>query len=138
MIIDAKGAILGRLGSYVAKRLLTGDKVDVVNAEECVISGNRLSILNEYIRRLHRKRPTEAPFFYRRPDFFVKRAIRGMLPFKRARGSAAFKNLKCHIGIPENLKKGDIINPGSRGKNSLHRVEFIRVKEICKSVGGRQ
>jgi len=26
-----------------------------------------------------------------------------MLPFKRARGRDVYKNIKCHIGVPENL-----------------------------------
>ena len=57
MIIDAKDAILGRLSSYIAKQILLGNKVDVINCEEAVISGRKHSILEEYIRRLHRKAP---------------------------------------------------------------------------------
>ena len=104
MIINAKDAILGRLGSYVAKQLLLGNKVDVVNCEEAVISGRKHAVLENYIRRIDRKAPGKGPYFYRRPDMFVKRTIRGMLPFKRSRGQDAFKNIKCHIGMPENLK----------------------------------
>ena len=39
-VIDAKGLILGRLASSVAKQLLSGDeKVYIINAEKAIISG---------------------------------------------------------------------------------------------------
>lgn len=137
MIIDAKDAILGRLSSYAAKQVLLGNKVDVVNCEECVISGRKHATLDEYKKKMHRKAPNKGPFFYRRPDMLVKRTIRGMLPFKRARGMDASKNVKCHIGVPENLKneKALIIESASMGK--LHSADYLKVKDICKFVGGK-
>jgi len=137
MIIDAKDAILGRLSSYAAKQLLLGNKVDVINCEECIVSGRKHAILNEYIRRLHRKAPTKAPYFYRRPDMLVKRAIRGMIPFKRARGRDAFKNIKCHIGVPENLKNEKALAVESAGAEKLHSADYLKIKEICRAVGGK-
>lgn len=135
MIIDAKDTILGRLSSYVAKQVLLGSKVDVINCEECVISGRKHAILNEYIRRLHRKAPTKAPYFYRRPDMLVKRTIRGMIPFKRARGRDAFKNVKCYIGVPENLKNEKALTVGNAGVEKLQSADYLKVKDICKAVG---
>ena len=38
MIINAKDAILGRLGTYVAKQALLGNKVDVINCEETLVA----------------------------------------------------------------------------------------------------
>ncbi len=40
-VIDAKGHLLGRLASIVAKQLLMGKKIAVVRCEEMVISGSR-------------------------------------------------------------------------------------------------
>ena len=138
MIIDAKDAILGRLSSYVAKQVLLGNKVDVINCEECVVSGRQHAILDEYIRRLHRKAPTKAPFFYRKPDMLVKRTIRGMLPFKRSRGMNSFKNIKCHIGIPENLKNEKALTLENASVEKLHTADYLKIKDICKAVGGKQ
>ena len=137
MIIDAKDMILGRLCSQVSKKLLMGEKVDVINCEECAVTGNKSAILNEYITRLHRKAPTKGPFFYKRPDFFVKRAIRGMLPFKHSRGREAFKNLKCHIGVPESLKDDKIFDIKIGNIDKLHEVHYLKVKDICRAVGGK-
>ncbi|MEM2976009.1 MAG: uL13 family ribosomal protein, partial [Candidatus Bathyarchaeia archaeon] len=38
-IIDASGLILGRMASEVAKRLLQGENIMIINAEKAVVSG---------------------------------------------------------------------------------------------------
>ena len=138
MIIDAKDSILGRLSSYAAKQVLLGNRVDVINCEECVVSGRKPATLDEYIRRVHRKAPGKGPFFYRRADMFVKRTIRGMLPFKRARGMEAFKKIKCHIGVPENLKNEKALTLQNAGIEKLHSADYLKVKDICRATGGKQ
>ena len=137
MIIDAKDAILGRLGTYVAKQALLGNKVDVINCEETLVSGRKHAILKEYIRRINRKAPGKGPFLYRRPDMLVKRTIRGMLPFKRARGREAFKNIKCHVGVPDNLKNEKHVRVESAGSEKLG-ADYLKVRDICRAIGGKQ
>jgi len=137
MIIDAKDTILGRLGSYAAKQALLGNKVYVINCEESVVSGRKHDILQQYTRRIDRKAPGKGPYFYRRPDMFVKRTIRGMLPFKRSRGRDVFKNIKCYIGVPENLKSENAIRIENAGADRLQSTDYIKVKDICKAVGGK-
>lgn len=134
MIIDAKDAILGRLGTYAAKQVLLGKKVEVINCEECIISGKKQAITQEYIRKLHRGAPAKGPYFYRRPEMLVKRTIRGMLPFKHSRGREAFKNLKCHIGMPDSFKNEKIIKLDS-GTSKLRSTDYMRIKDICKNLG---
>ena len=134
MIIDAKDAVLGRLSTYVAKQILLGSRIEVVNCEEAVVSGKKHAILENYIRRIDRKAPTKGPYLYRRPDFFVRRTIRGMLPFKRARGRDAFKNIKCHIGVPENLKNETAIVLEANA-SGLHSTDYLKVRDICKALG---
>jgi len=134
MIIDAKDVILGRLSSYAAKQVLLGNKVDVVNCEESVVSGKKAAVLQNYIRRLDRKAPGKGPYFYRRPDMFVRRTIRGMLPFKRARGRDSFKDVRCYIGVPENFKN-EKISVLENAKAERLTTDYIKVKDICKAVG---
>lgn len=137
MIIDAKDAILGRISTYAAKQVLSGNKVDVINCEEAVISGRRHAILHDAIIKVHRKAPGKGPFFYRRPDMFVKRTIRGMLPFKIPRGKDAFRNLKCHVGVPENLKNEKALTIENADIGKLHSADYLKVKDICKAAGGK-
>jgi large subunit ribosomal protein L13 len=138
MIIDARDTILGRLGSFAAKQLLLGNKVDIINCEECIVSGKKQAVMGIYIRKLHRKAPTKAPFFYRRPDMLVKRTIRGMLPFKRARGREAFKNIKCYIGVPENLMNQKALRVEDADIAKMQSTDYMRIKDVCKSIGWKQ
>jgi large subunit ribosomal protein L13 len=106
-IINADGIILGRMGSLVAKMLLLGDNVIIINAEKAAISGRNRFIINFYKKHSNIKthtNPIKGPFFYRKPNLFVRRTIRGMLPWNYPRGRQAYKNLKVYIGIPKTLK----------------------------------
>ncbi len=106
-LIDGSDKVLGRLSSSVAKLLLKGNKVNLVNAEKIVISGHTLSILSNYKQRMDLKdkaNPEHSPYWSRRADLFVKRVIRGMLPYKKPKGKDAFKLLKVYTGIPKEFK----------------------------------
>jgi len=135
MIIDARDAILGRLSTYVAKQVLLGNKVEVVNCEEAVVSGKKQSILANYIRRIDRKAPTKGPYLYRRPDMFVKRTIRGMLPFKRSRGQDAYKNVKCYVGVPESLKSEKAASIEGVHADKLQVADYLKVRDVCRAIG---
>jgi len=86
MIIDANNLILGRMASYIAKKALLGNRVDVVNCENCVIIGKKREILGRYNKRLQRGVHTKGPFLPKMPDRFVKKTIRGMtLQYKQGK-----------------------------------------------------
>src|SRR3989338_1028862 len=136
VIIDAKHTLLGRVSSIAAKQALLGHNVEVVNCEEAVVSGRKFSIFANYERRLDRKAPNKGPFLYRRPDFFVRRTIRGMLPWKRSRGREAFKLVKCHVGFPEELKKEKPMNVDKTSMTKL-KIDHVKVKDICQRIGGK-
>ncbi len=108
MFLDASNQILGRMASYVAKRALNGETVIVVNAEKAVISGRRHSIVDRAKLMLETRtlqNQTRAPVHQRRPDVYVRRVIRGMLPWKKAKGRAAFHRVLVFIGVPEEYQK---------------------------------
>ncbi|MEM3978430.1 MAG: uL13 family ribosomal protein [Fervidicoccaceae archaeon] len=48
VIVDATSQILGRLASRVAKLLLEGKKVIVVNVEKAVVSGDPVMVIEAY------------------------------------------------------------------------------------------
>ncbi|MCD6263449.1 50S ribosomal protein L13, partial [Candidatus Bathyarchaeota archaeon] len=103
-VIDAEGLILGRMASIVAKRLLNGERIIIVNAEDAVISGDRGQIIRERKRFLEVGGARKGPIHWRRPDRIVRRTIRGMLPYRKARGREAFKRLRVYIGVPKELE----------------------------------
>ena len=137
MIIDATNLVLGRMGTFAAKKALLGEKVDIVNCESCVITGNRKKIFQDYRKLFRRGIQSKGPFYFKMPDRFVKRSIRGMLPYKKDRGQKAFKNIKCYIGIPEtfNDKKFDTVTNANVEK--LPNLKYIKVKEVCMHLGAK-
>jgi len=103
-IINADGLIIGRMASIIAKRILTGEEIIIVNAEKAVISGKRKSRVMEAKKFLEVGYPRRGPFHYRRPDRIVRSVVKGMLPYKQPKGKQAYKRLKVFIGIPNELK----------------------------------
>ncbi len=103
-IIDADNLVMGRLASIVAKRLLEGDEVTIVNVEKALITGSKRDILDEhhFMRTVGGRR--KGPYYPKRADRIFKRTVRGMLPYQQPRGRKALKRLKVHEGIPPKLK----------------------------------
>ncbi|MAG38614.1 50S ribosomal protein L13 [Candidatus Woesearchaeota archaeon] len=136
MIINAKNLILGRLATFVAKKALLGEKISIINSEQAVVVGSKKEILANYKRKRDRGAPLIGPFFPRQPDRFVKRAIRGMLPYKLPRGRIAFENIKCYVGKPEEFKENsESINNADVEK--ITKTSYLTIKSICKFLGGK-
>ena len=107
-IVDASGLVLGRLASHVAKRILIGENVVIINAEKAIITGSKKNIVEKFKTRLGTKTFQSqkfAPVHARRPDTYVRRVIRGMLPWKKPRGKNAFRKLKVYISVPKDYKE---------------------------------
>ncbi len=103
-VVDARGRVLGRLASTVAKNLLQGKKIAVVNSEQALITGSKRYLAEKYKTRLNlqdKANPEHSPYWPRRPDMLVKRVIRGMLPYRKPRGKEAYRNLLVLLGTPE-------------------------------------
>lgn len=134
-VIDAKGLILGRMASIVAKRLLNGEKIIIVNAGGAVISGDRYNIIREAHDYLQIGHPGKGPLHPRRPDRIVKRAVRGMLPHKSPRGREALKRLRVYVGVPSEIKgmSTETIPEADAGKLG---GRYITVSELAQHIQG--
>ncbi len=133
IVIDASDAILGRLASRVAKRLLKGEKIVIINAERAVITGNPRRTFKSYLEKRHRGDRYKGPFYPRYPDKLVRRTIRGMLPYKRPKGRSALRRLKVYSGRPPEFKTAEKIS-----KTSYElRCKYTTVKEICRFMGAK-
>lgn len=136
-IIDAEGLLLGRMASIVAKRALGGEEIALVNAEKAVISGGRASVLLHYRVKRARGSREGGPFFPRRPDHIVKRTIRGMLPYKRQRGIAAFKAIKTYVGVPLDLKGQPFERLDEAHIDRLNTSRYITVGAVSTFLGSK-
>ena len=109
LIYDGENAIFGRIASIVAKELLKGNSVDIINCEKIIISGDKRLLAKKILtkREMGSGGSLKGPKYPRVADRLVKRMIRGMLPRDRTKGRDALRRLKCHIGNGD-LKENDI------------------------------
>ena len=132
LLVDANNAVAGRLASLVAKQLLQGEHVVVINAEKAVVSGNRASLVLEYKERLGlrtRSAPWKGPLHPRQPDRLLRRIIRGMVPWKKDRGRKAMKRLHVYTGAPKGIKSKrhlDITETSREGRNTVYLGDIAR------------
>ncbi len=133
-LVNAEGLIVGRMCSKVAKRLLNGEEVIILNAEKAVFSGKKKSKVAEAKQFLEVGAPMRGPFHYRRPDRFLRKTVRGMLPFKQPKGKSAYKRLKVFMGVPLELKDQQMITFTEAQSTKLRGPHFT-LAEMAKEIG---
>lgn len=133
-VVNAEGQIVGRLSSQVAKRLLNGEEVVILNAEKAVFSGKKKSKLLEAHIFLEVGAPRRGPFHYRRPDRFLRKVVRGMVPIKQPKGKNAYKRLKVFMGIPLDFKDHEMITFTEASSANLKGPHFT-LGELAKEIG---
>jgi large subunit ribosomal protein L13 len=111
-VVDADGAVLGRLAARVAALLRgkhkptfvphqeTGDMVIVVNAAKVALTGKKRTDKiyyrhSGYAGGFRQERLDKA--MARKPTYPLERAVKGMLPHNRL-GRKLFRNLKVYAG----------------------------------------
>jgi ribosomal protein uL13 len=133
IIINGENKILGRLGTFVAKKLILGEEVAILNSEKVVIVGEKVKILNKYKHRRNLGRASMPPFYPRRPDLLLKRCLRGMVPRKKSSGRDAFSRLKCYIGIPTEFKNAKFVDVSNAEFNT--DSDFLKMGELSIGLG---
>jgi large subunit ribosomal protein L13 len=139
VIVDATDAILGRLASRVAKELLRGNRVDIVNAEKAVISGSRESIVETYRAWMETRQvanPRKGPKHPKYPEDIVRKAVRGMLPHEKPKGREAYRRLRVYRGVPEHLAGKEFIKIPEADAAKLGS-KYIKVEELSRFLGAR-
>lgn len=114
IVIDAEGAVVGRLASFIAMRLRgkhrpdytphvdMGDNVIVVNAEKVVFTGNKRDDKRYYHHTGHPggiKETSPAKLLDGRfPERVVEKAVLRMLPKDSPLARKQFSNLRVYAG----------------------------------------
>ena len=138
--IDATGHVVGRLASVLAKRLLNGEEIVVVNAEAAIVTGKKSVVFEEY-RAAHARGSTASrmrgigPNYPRRPDMILRRTISRMMPYQQPRGRDALKRLRVYLSVPEEFKGKPLesIEVAKRPPQG----PFISLGEISKILGSK-
>lgn len=137
MIIDATNLLLGRMAAVVAKKALLGEKVDIINCEKAIMSGDKAAIILKYKQRQAKGNTFKGPFYPRKPNMFVRRTIRGMLSYKRERGKKAYERIKCYISVPDDFKDKKAETIENANIKKLPSLKYIEVSQICKLTGAK-
>ncbi|MFQ5941544.1 MAG: 50S ribosomal protein L13 [Nitrososphaerales archaeon] len=138
IIVNATDHIAGRLCSYVAKILLKGDSVVILNAEKAMLSGDRYSTMREWHQYLEIGsivHPKHGPYHARRPDRIITRMIRGMVPKQKAKGVLAMKRLRVYMGVPKDYE-GSEMKEFDDAKIRKSAAYYLSVRELARSIGG--
>ncbi len=133
-IIDAEGAVLGRLCTAVAKRLLNGEEIIVVNSEKAIVTGKKTMIKAHYKHEREVGTYRKGPFYPRMPDRLVKRCVRGMIPYQEPHGRIAYKRLRCYIGVPKDCQDKAFEKIMSAEK---HPADYMTIQDIAQFLGAK-
>jgi large subunit ribosomal protein L13 len=136
MIIDGNNKIVGRVATFAAKKALLGEKVDIINCEKMLITGKKGFLISDAKRKYDRG-TFKGPLISRMPDRYVRRIIRGMLPYKQDKGSKAYKNVMCHIGIPKGFEGKDKIDIKEADVSKIKNINYMKLGELCKKLGAK-
>lgn len=138
VIVNADNQVVGRLSSMVAKMLLDGKKVVIVNAGGAVISGTKTATLRE-IQEFGNVRsavnPKNTPRHFSRPDMMMRRTIRGMLPHRKPRGREALKRLRVYLEMPTAIEGEPLVLEGTSATKLSHK--YVRLQEISDRIRSR-
>lgn len=131
--IDADNTVYGRISTYIAKKLLEGEGVTIVNASGVVITGSRKFIINRFKERREIGSVRKGPYYPRTPAAILRRSIKNMIPSKKTTGKEALRRCFVYSGIPAFLKdqKFESLDIAKNQKMD----GFVRLREISEILG---
>ena len=131
VVVDARDCILGRVASEVAQKALAGESVAIVNAEHAVITGSEEDVMSVYRKRVD-VGSDRGPYYPKRPDRLFKRAVRGMLPYKKPKGRDALERVRVYVNNPYD-EDGEVLEDASL--NRLSTIKFVPLGTVSESLG---
>ena len=140
VVIDGRGHLVGRLASKIAKELLNGQRIVVVRCELLNKSGslfrNKLKF-HEFLGNTRNTNPRKGHIHFRTPSRIFWRMVRGMLPHKTPKGSAALGRLKVFDGIPfpYDQKRRMVVPDALKALRLQSHRKFCVLGELAQKVG---
>ena len=122
------------MATFVAKQALLGQEVRIINAEKAVVSGKKATVIREAQTAAKRGTPAKGPFIPKVADRYVRRAIRGMLPYKVAKGAEAYKRILCYVGVPEQFKDAKTTPVEFADMKKLPNLKYITIGEAIQNI----
>lgn len=133
IVIDGTDMVFGRMATQVAKKALQGEEIHIINSENLILNGSPAVIIHRYHERKRAKNkadPERSPKWPKVPHMLVKRMIRGMLPWKTAKGKTAYRRIMVYTGNPKQLKPTEFESKKHDGISP-----HITIHRLCKMMG---
>ena len=146
-VVDATNCKLGRLASRVAKLLMQGHRVFVINAEKAVITGKKKAIMERYLFLRSRKQLTSHKvvkvWYPTLPEGILRYTIMRMLPRKKPKGREAVHRLRVYRGHREIPGATPIEIPDAKMERPISRsrrvIRYMTLGEVSRELrGGRE
>jgi large subunit ribosomal protein L13 len=135
IVYDATDLIMGRLCSHIAKQLILGEKIEIVNIDQCIITGRPDEIYARYKVHREKGRPTKGPFIHRKEKDLFKRSLKRMLPFKTTRGQEALDRIKVYKGIPARFQGQKFETIKTANVSKVPNLKYIKLTQLSKFLG---
>lgn len=135
LFIDAENAIYGKLSAYIAKQLLNGEEVTIVNANKVAVTGGRDFVLQKFLERRNIGSFRKGPFYPRTADQILRRSIGDMLPKKTTRGKEALSRCFVYSDFPADLKSKDFVKIDKAENNKVSG--FVTLSQVARILGGK-
>ena len=136
-VIDGKGLIYGRLASVVATKILDGEEVVVLNAEQIIITGERSEVFSEFKHKVDVGEVTKrkGPFYPRRADLLFKRCVKGMIPRYTTTGREAYRMLHVFVGVPKQFETCEKVKIEDASR--AVQCKYVTLGEISGFLGSK-
>lgn len=134
-IINGDNLVYGRLSTHIAKLLLSGEEIVIVNADKVAVTGSREFVLSKFRERRDIGSVRKGPYYPRTSNQILRRSIGDMLPKKKAKGSDALKRCKVFSGVPTEFKELEMETVDTAKNDRVSR--FLTLNEIAKNLGGK-
>lgn len=122
------------MATYAAKQALLGQEVKVINVDKAIVSGKKKFTISDIKNDMDRGTPAKGPFIPRHADRYVRRVIRGMLPYKVPKGAEAYKRVLCYTGVPEELKGKETVTVPGASVDKLPTLNYIAIGDALKNI----
>ncbi|HLH86264.1 MAG TPA: 50S ribosomal protein L13 [Thermoplasmataceae archaeon] len=134
-VIDGTNMVYGRLSSLVAKELLNGEEIVVVNSDKVAVTGRRGFTIQKFKERLDIGSVRKGPYYPRTSNQILRRSIGDMLPKKTTHGKEALRRCKVYPGLPKEFSTASVVVLEKARNNKVSG--FVTLGEIAKNIGGK-
>lgn len=124
--------------SYAAKKAIAGQDIVILNVSKAVVSGEKKRVVERARAKLRTRTlgsQDRGPTHPRKPETYARRALRGMLPFKKPKGKKAYRRVRIYTDVPSRYAEEPSQKvPGADA--SRLRCPYVLVEELSREIGG--